>query len=170
MNGISVFLANAAFFYPIYWLSLLVVRAGPALLHVAFLGHRLLVFELGPLWIDAACCPPGAAAARETMRSNPLLEAGIVLVTASIIFLAMRRRPAVSGLLIAAIGQAALGTPMLRLIFGRRHTAPVIASACLFVAVILIGLTLLSSSATGTYWKRLTEPLIALCLPLTLFS
>src|SRR5258707_14922151 len=116
MNGISVFLANAAFFYPIYWLSLLVVRAGPALLHVAFLWHRLLVFEHGPPWIDAACCPPGAAAARETMRSNPLHEAVLVLVTASIIFLPMPRPPPVSGLLPAAIGQAALGTPLLRLI------------------------------------------------------
>ena len=79
MNGISVFLANAAFFYPIYWLSMLVVKAGPALLHVAFLGHRLLVFELGPLWIEAAGCPPGAAAAHQTMRNSPILEAGIVL-------------------------------------------------------------------------------------------
>jgi hypothetical protein len=32
MNGISIFFANAAFFYFIYWLSMLVVRAGPALL------------------------------------------------------------------------------------------------------------------------------------------
>src|SRR5258708_35371832 len=117
MNGISVSLANAAFFSPIYWLSMVVVRAGPALLHVAFLGHRLLVFEVGPLWIDAACCPPGAAAAHEVTRSNPILEAGIVLVAASIIFLALRRRRAIAGLLIAAIGQAALAAPILRLLF-----------------------------------------------------
>ena len=115
MNGISVFLANAAFFYPIYWLSLLVVRAGPALLHVVFLGHRLLVFELGPLWIDAACGPPGTAAAHESTRSHPILEAAIVLAAASIIFLALRRRRADAGLLIAAIGQAALASPMLLL-------------------------------------------------------
>ncbi len=170
MNGISVFFANAAFFYPIYWLSLLIVRAGPALLHVAFLGHRLLIFELGPLWIDAACCPPGAAA-RETMRSNPILEAGIVLLTATIVFLALRKRRAVAGLLIAAIGQAALATPLLRLFFGWRHiSAGVIAALGLFGAVLLTGLTLLSSSINGRFWQRLAAPLIAFCLPLAIFS
>src|SRR2546425_2173966 len=96
MNGISVFFANAAFFYPIYWLSMLVVKAGPALLHVAFLGHRLLVFELGPLWIEAACCPPGSSTAHETMRNSPILQATIVLVTASIVFFALRSPRAVA--------------------------------------------------------------------------
>jgi hypothetical protein len=170
MNGISVFLDNAAFFYPIYWLSMLVVRAGPALLHVALLGHRLLVFELGPLWIEAACCPPGAAAAHETMRSNPILEAGIVLATASIVFIALRKYRALAGLLIAAIGQAALTSPMLSLLYGRRHTAAVIGAACIFGAVVLSGLTLLSSLVTGGYWKRLSASLIGFCLPLAIFS
>ena len=170
MNGISVFLANAAFFYPIYWLSMLVVRAGPALLHVAFLGHRWLVFELGPLWIEAACCPPGAAAAHETTRNSPVLEATIVLVTASIVFLALRRHRAVAGLLMAAIGQAALASPVLSLLFGRRHTAPVIAAACVSGAVVFVGLSLLSSSVNGGYWKRLSAPVIGFCLPLAIFS
>jgi len=170
MNGISVFLANAAFFYPVYWLSLLVVRAGPALLHVAFLGHRLLVFELGPLWIEAACCPPGAAASHENMRGNPILEAAIVVVTASIVFLALRKHRAAAGLLIAAIGQAALTSPLLSLLFGRRHNAAVIAAECLFAAVLLTGLTLLSSSVTGGYSKRLAASLIGFCLPLAIFS
>jgi hypothetical protein len=170
MNGISVFLANAAFFYPIYWLSLLVVRAGPALLHVAFLGHRLLVFEIGPLWIEAACCPPGAAAAHETMRNSPLIETSIVLVTASIVFFALRRHRAFAGLLIAAIGQAALASPVLSLLYGRRHTAAVIAAACVFAAVVLAGLTILSSSVNGGYGKRLAAPVIGFSVPLAIFS
>jgi hypothetical protein len=170
MNGISVFLANAAFFYPIYWLSMLVVRAGPALLHVMFLGHRLLVFELGPLWIEAVCCPPGASAAHETMRKGPIIETSIVLVTASIVFFALRRHRALAGLLIAAIGQAALAGPVLSLLFGRRHTPTLIAGACVFAAVVLIGLTLLSSSVNRGYWKRLTAPVIGFCLPLAIFS
>ena len=136
MNGISVFLANAAFFYPIYWLSMLVVRAGPALLHVAFLGHRLLVFEIGPLWIEAACC---AAAAHESMRNSPLIETTIVLVTASIVFFALRRHRALAGLLIAAIGQAALASPLLSLLYGRRHTVSVVAATCEFVANAVAG-------------------------------
>ena len=170
MNGISVFLANAAFFYPIYWLSMLVVKAGPALLHVAFLGHRLLVFDLGPLWIEAACRPPGAAATHQTVRNSPVLEAGIVLVTALIVFFTLRRRRAAAGLLIAAIGQAALASPVLSLLYGRRHTASVIAAACVFAAVVLAGLTLLSSSVNGGFWKRLAAPVIGFCLPLAIFS
>jgi hypothetical protein len=170
MNGISVFLANAAFFYPIYWLSMLVVRAGPALLHVVFLGHRLLVFELGPLWIEAAYCPPGASAAHETMRNSPIIETTIVLIMASIVFFALRRHRALAGLLIAAIGQAALASPVLSLLYGRRHTAAVIAAACVFAAVVLTGLTLLSSSVSGGYGKRLAAPVIGFCLPLAIFS
>src|SRR5215467_3489029 len=170
MKGISVFLPIAAFFYPIYWLSLLIVRAGPALLHVAFLRHRLLAFEFGPLWIETACCPPGAAATHENMRTSPILEAGIVLVTASIVFIALRRHRAVGGLLIAAIGQAALTGPLLSLFFGQRYTTAVIAAACAFAAVILVGLALLSSSVNDGIWNRLIAPFIVFCLPLAIFS
>ncbi len=170
MNGISVFLANAAFFYPAYWLSMFLVRAGPALLHVAFLGHRLVSFGLGPLWVEAACYPPGAFAAHETLRNSSVLEAGIVLGAVALALLVRRKHTTVSGLLIAVIGQAALTGPLLGLLFGRGHSAAGIAALCAYAAVVLVGLTLLSSSVSGGYLKRFTAPAIGFCLPLAIFS
>jgi hypothetical protein len=86
------------------------------------------------------------------------------------VFFTLRRRRAAAGLLIAAIGQAALASPVLSLLYGRRHTASVIAAACVFAAVVLAGLTLLSSSVNGGFWKRLAAPVIGFCLPLAIFS
>ncbi len=170
MNGTSIFLANAAFFYPVYWLSMFLVRAGPALLHVAFLGHRLLSFDFGPLWVEAACCSPGAFAAHDTLRNAPILEAGIVVGAVAAALLARRKHRTVGGLVVAALGQTALAGPLLGLLFGRRHTAAVIIEACVYGAVVLAGLVLMSSSISGGYLKRFAAPLIGFCLPLAIFS
>lgn len=169
MNGISVFIANAAFFYPIYWLSMFLVRAGPALLHVVFLGHRLLSFEVSPLWIEAACCPPGAFPVHERFQDAAALKFLIVFGAVSLAFLALRKRRAIAGFVIASIGQSALAAPLTGLIFGRRSFTLGV-SVCVFVAVVFLGLALLSSSVDAGYLKRLAAPVIAFCFPLAIFS
>ena len=84
-------------------------------------------------------------------------------------FLRPAPTPALAGLLIAAIGQAALASPLLSLLYGRRHTASVLAAACVFGAVVF-GLTIFSSSVNGGYGKRLAAPVIGFSLPLAIFS
>jgi hypothetical protein len=170
MNGYALFLANAAFFYPIYWLSMFLVRAGPTLLHVVFLGHRLLSLELGPSWVEAACRPPGAFAAHERSRDATILESLILLAAVALAFVALRRRRAIAGLLIAALGQVALTNPLIGLWFGRHHSTGKILGVCLCGAVVLLGLTILSSPVEGGYLKRLAAPVIGFCLPLAIFS
>ena len=57
-------------------------RAAPALLHVVFLGQRLLAFQLGPLWINAVCSPVGAFAGQSERSESAILEALLVAASA----------------------------------------------------------------------------------------
>lgn len=170
MNGISVFLANAAFFYPIYCFSMFVVRAAPALLHAAFLGHRLLSFDFGPLWIEAACRAPGALARQRALPDTTLLEALLVLGVVAVALIEQHRHRALAGLLVASIGQIALDRPLASLLFGRHYSPALIIAACLYSVVALTGLALMASSIDGGYWKRLAAPVASFCVPLAIFS
>ena len=170
MNGIFAFLASATYFYPIYWLSMLVVRAGPVFLHVAFLKHRLLSFEFGLLWIEAACCPPGAFLVHEGFRRASLLEYLVVFTSSAVAFFALRRHGVLGGLLLAALGQIALLGPLLELSFTHRHSAGIVIAACLYAALALAGLARLSQSVNGGYWKRFAAPALTFCLPLAILS
>jgi hypothetical protein len=170
MNGIFALLGSASFFYPIYWLSMFLVRAGPVLLHVAFLRHRLLSFEFGPLWVEAACCPPGAFVVHEGFPAAAPLETLVVFAAAAVAFFAVRKHRIIAGSLIASLGQIALAGPLLGLLFARRHGAGIVLAACLYAALVLLGLTLLSSSVNGGYWKRFAAPALGFCLPLAILS
>jgi hypothetical protein len=166
MNGIFALLGSASFFYPIYWLSMFLVRAGPVLLHVAFLRHRLLAFEFGPLWVQAACCPPGAFVVHEGSPAATPLESLVVFAAAAVAFVALRRHRLIAGGFIAALGQIAL----VGLVFAHRNGAGIVLAACLYAALALGGLMLLCSSVNGGYWRRFATPAFTFCLPLAILS
>ena len=167
MNGILVLLVNAGFFYPIYWISMFLVRAAPALLHVAFLGHRLLAFQLGPLWISAACGPAGAVAKQGERTESGTLEALLVAALAAAVILLLRGRPPLAGLILASLGQVALIGSLFSVVFGGRRPALIITTA-FYAAVLLMGLALMAASSRGGYFKRWLAPLIGFCVPLAL--
>ena len=164
MNGFALLFANAALFYPVYWIAMFIVRAGPVLAHVVFNGHQLVTLEPGLLWVEAACRIPGGGAAHAT-GSTPV-EFLIVFGAAAIAFLSLRRHAAIAGIFIAALGQVALTGQL----FGWRRGALFVAAVSLYLAVVLVGLALLASSIGGGYWKRFTAIVLAFCLPLAVFS
>ncbi len=172
MNALTALLANAAFFYPIYWLSMFLVRAGPPLLHVGFLGHKMVSFYWSPLWIMAECCPPGTFVASHSGRAETsILEPVLVIISALAIYVVLsRRHRTLAGLLIAAIGQAALTDPLVRLLFGSHSDGPLVLRVVLYGVTVLLGLALVASSVEGRYLKRLAAPAIGFCLPLAVFS
>src|SRR5579864_5939964 len=170
MNGLGPFLANAGFFYPIYWLAMFVVRAAPALLHVVFLGHHLLLFQYGPLSVRAVCCPPGVVAAGWGQHESATLEMLLVPIAACLIFMLLRRHRVLAGVLIASLGQVAGMDSLFTVLFDRHLTPGLIATFALYAAVLLFGLWLVASAAPGGYFKRLAAPVFAFCLPLAIFS
>lgn len=171
MNGLGTLLANAAFFYPLYWLAMFVVRAAPALLHVVLLGHRLLVFQFGPLWVQAACCPPGPFAVKADRGESSTLAMVLMPLVAVAIFILLRRRRLLAGIMIASLGQVAVIDPLFRLLFWDRYSPALVVSVLIYSAILLGGLLLVTSSATeGGYLGRLTAALAVFCLPLAILS
>jgi len=166
MNELSAVLGNAGFFYPVYWLSMFVVRAGPVLLHIVFLHHRLQSFQFGLLWVEAACGPPGAFAIHRGPSDSATLQMLLVMAAAAALALLLRKHPAVGGLIVAALGQAALMTSLFRVLFGGRRSPAAIATVSLYAVVLLLGLALLASSIQGGYFKRAAALLAGFCLPL----
>src|SRR5437762_6180635 len=146
MNGLSAALLNTGFFYPVYWISMFVVRAAPALLPVVFLGHRLLGFQFGPLWINAVCSPAGAFAGQQERSESATLEALLVAASATAIILLVRHRRAFAGLLLASLGQIALLDSLFRVVFGSHRPPALILTAAFYAAVLFVGLVLMASS------------------------
>ncbi|HKW96590.1 MAG TPA: hypothetical protein VJN43_02605 [Bryobacteraceae bacterium] len=169
MNGFGALLANAAFFYPLYWLAMFVVRAAPALLHVALLGHRLLVFQFGPLWVQAACCPPGPFAVKSDRGESATLAIVLMPLVAAATFFLVRRR-LLAGIMLASLGQIAIIDPLFRLLFWHRYAPVLVVSVVIYSAILLGGLLLVTSAAEGGYLGRLTAALVLFCLPLAIFS
>src|SRR5205814_1719977 len=166
----AVMLASAGFLYPVYWISMFLVRAAPSLLHVVFLRHRLVAFECGALWISAACSPPGAFAIHRLRPETGILEVFLVFAVAVAAGAALRKSRVTAGFVIAVLGQVALTGALVRVLFGRLHTPLLIAYGCLYAGVLLAGLALLSSSAAGGYLRRLGTALIGFCLALAILS
>jgi len=165
--GLHAWLICISFYYPVFWTSMFLLYALPALFRVALLGHGLTFFELSFFYPIASSAPPVGSGGPVPIVSPPHGHALadtvlVVLVTALLLGIAARRHRFASGLAAAVLGHVAL----LRMYFFREAILPVLVASALFFAVLCLGLRgIVAGDTMLGYWGRVGRLLAALALP-----
>lgn len=173
MNSFTELLCSAGFFYPLYWLSLFLVQAAPALIHVLVLGHRLTSFWYSPMAAQAACAPPGsfAPSLRQADHVSVLLVSGIVLAASCLAATVFRRQHILSGFLIASLAQVASMRVLIPLLFQAKPAPSSIVASLLYAGLMWFGLRrMLTGEVTRGYGMRLASLALGFLLPVIVFN
>ncbi len=150
--------ALLALSYPFSLLAQLVVHAAPALVRAALPGQRLEMLQVNWTTVRAA----SATVDGEVKQIQTTSWAGAVTAAAAV-GLAGRCCPAPSGLLLALLGQAALG-PWIGRIFFRQDLRPeTLLIAALFFAIMVWGVCRMA--AGERVWLRLATVAAGFLLP-----
>ena len=167
-TSLSLALTCAAFFYPTAWTAQFLVTGLPALLRVAFWGHRLRYFYMSPFGVAVFTIPANVT----TKPASPdlaLTVFGVFLVGAA---LAIPRWKVhyLSGLGIASLGQAALMPMILRMAFRQGVSTGYLFVAFIFFGVLTWGLMNLAGAISSGAKVRLTFLAVAFVFPLAALS
>jgi Glycoside Hydrolase Family 113 len=143
--GTQIWLACAAFYYPLFWISTSLVWSAPALVRVAFEGYRFEGFSLTAFGASAASAPPveGASSVHGWMAGPPLSLAVnilVVLAAAGLVIWLGKRARILSGLAIAVLAGVALANGWRRLFEFHRVSSGVVVASLIFFSAMCFGL------------------------------
>jgi Glycoside Hydrolase Family 113 len=147
-------LACAAFYFPLFWISTSLVWTAPALARAALWGWRLEGFSMTAFGASAASVPPGSVGnvLRHWTARSPftlLVAVTIVIVAVALAAWLGKRARTLSGLAIAVLADVAFANGGRRLIESHRISPPEILSSLIFFSALCFGLRWMLSGLQG---------------------
>lgn len=171
-SRVEAWLVCLAYFFPIYFVSQVVLFVFPALIRVPLLGYRLRYLELGFSYAIAISTPPAISGDLRPGTQPPgysALGQTVLLVAgcAALLIVLGRRHRALTGLALAILGQAALMRFLPRAFFARQIDAALGLASLLFFVVLALGLgSMPGTEMTRRYWLRVAALLAVFSSPL----
>ncbi|MGH9431562.1 MAG: glycoside hydrolase family 113 [Terriglobia bacterium] len=177
---LQAWLACAAFYFPIFWISTSLVRSARGLVRLVFFGGRLTGARLSPFsayLIVGFPRNPGNAHPQWAYPNSAWMVLVVVLVAVLLVMLVAKQHRLLDGLALGTLGNTALVMELSPRVLASRHFPGVwpTFSAVVYIAVLAIGLRWMitgwpASESLRSYHGRVTIlASVFVLLPLLLF-